>query len=432
MTNRCRHEYSAIVFLDGKSVVAQDDAGSRIAAGQAGKDDADVVQAALDATGLGGAVVIRRGKYRFDKPVVVRNSNTLRGEGRATVVVPPQDDFAFKVVTDEQTRSYRPFQPGGKLYGVIFANLAIDGDGKDNQPRGKGIYLSGFWSSSFENLWIEKTRTAMYLHRVHESNFTNLYLLGNGDAERREACLVMAGANDNLHFTGLYVIYSNYIGLEMFAEQGGGAPRLVFISHSMFHGWLPPDKVWGPAPWPHAAPFDTIQLRDILPVGRTDTVISDSRITVAGPGVASVHAINSPVTIRDSVITATSGKYVVRATKGARVRLEGNTFHSQMPTGSEYAVSAEDAEVLMRDNVLVGRNLQVRLAPGRNSIIADNRFDVDSPKGPVLIGDDGQTGSRNVQVRGNVFSQADAASAVEVSGLSASNNIDVRDNFFGA
>ena len=174
------------------------------------------------------------------------------------------------------------------------------------------------------------------------------------------------------------LIYPNYIGLEMVGDPADSrsAPRLVWITDSMFHGWLPPKGIWGKAPYSEAAPYDLIYLKDCdsQKDGRTDVVFANCRITVAGRGQASVNVINSPITIRNSVITATAGKYVVRASEGAQIRLTGNSFHGSNPEGCNYAVHADKAEVLVKDNRLVGHNLQIALSPGLNSIIADNRF----------------------------------------------------------
>lgn len=433
MAVRSRRDSSALVFIEGDAVVAEDAAGSVIRSGKAGTDDATVVQSAVDNSHPAGEVKMSRGAYAFDKPVIIANSGTISGEGRGTVISPPRGDFAFKVMTTEKTETYRPFQPGGRLYAVIVRDLAIDGEINDGDWTGKGIYLNSFWSSTFHNLWIEKTSTALYMHRVHESSFSNIYLIANGNASAKEASVVMAAQSDNVHIRGLHLIYPNYIGLEMTgsATDSRDAPRLIFISDSMFHGWLPSGKVWGKAPWPEAAPYDLIHLRDCdsQKDGRTDVVIANSRITVAGRDHASVNVINSVVTIRNSVITATGGKYVVRASQGARVRLTGNSFHGNNPAGSKYAVHAADAEVLFKDNIVTGKNLQIYLAPGRNSIIADNRFSVEADTPAIWVGDDGATGSSNVQIRGNIFCGKDQTAAVEVSSLSTE-NIDVSGNQF--
>jgi hypothetical protein len=429
MAARLKWDCSAVVFAEGESVVAEDEFGNVIRAGTAGADDADVTQSAIDKAHPAGEVRIRRGRYCFDKPVVIYNSSTIRGEGRGTVIVPPSADYAFKVMTTEDTELYRPFHGDpGPLYAVILRDLAIDGERTDGRRQGKGIYMDTFWCSSFENLWISNTGNALYMRHVRESDFSNIHLIANGDPEQAEASVIMTDENNNLHFRGLFVIYPNYIGLEMKPTSASDTeipeiPRLVFISQSMFHGWLREEG---------AAPYDLIRIADLDAhrVGMlADVVIRDSRITVAGPGHASVNVINSPVTIANCVVTATEGKYVIRASEAARVRIVGNTFHSGNREGSKYALYTEDAEVIFKDNVLIGRNLAVRFAPASNSIVTDNRFILESEQSSVWVGDDGRAGSCNIQIAWNIFSEKRAESAIGVSRLSTE-DIQIRDNQF--
>ncbi len=433
MARALRRGCSALVYVEGEAVVAEDSLGDVISSGQVGSDDAAVIQAAIDSAHPSGEVRISRGTYCLQKPIVVSNSATISGEGRGTVIVPPAGDYAFKVMTTDDTETFRPYQPGGRLYAVIVRGLAIDGKAGGADGTGKGIYLNRFWSSVFEDLWIENTSTALHLHQVHESCFSRIYMIANGNAEAKEPSVFFDGQCDNIHMSGVTIIYPNYVGLQMIgsASDSRNSPRLVWITDSMIHGWLAGDKAMGGSAWDGPAPYDLIQIRncDTQKDGRTDITIANSRITVAAPGCAAVNVSNSPVTIRSSVITATKGECVVRASDGAQVRLIGNAIHGSSADGSKYAVLAENAEVLFKDNRLAGKNLQIALSPGVNSIIADNRFaaDIDGPA--IAIGDDGKRGSSNIQVRGNVFSGKDAAAAIAVSPLSTE-GIDVHGNQF--
>ncbi len=439
MAAKLKWDCSAVIHIDGDTIMAEDALGKVIAQGQAGQADADVVQAAIDYVHPGGQVKLTCGEYRFDKPVVIYNSSTLCGEGRGTVIVPPADDYAFKVMTTEKTETYRPFHGNpGPLYAVIVRDLTIDGESSGS--KGKGIYMRMFWSSSFENLWIQNTGNALYLHQVLESDFSNIYLIANGDAEAAEASVIMTAGGNNIHFRGLYMIYPNYIGMELIGTPEG-VPRLVFITQSMFHGWLrTPEKVdlelgrlkkdWHGTEPTVAAPYDVIRIRD-LDAHRlgmlADVVIRDSRITVAGPGHASVNVINSPVTIANCVVTATEGECVIRASDKARVMVTGNTFHCGKEIGCKYALEVNDAQAIFKDNILNGNNLNVHLAAAHNTVIANNHFTTEHDKPTVWIGDDGKMGSRNIEVSGNIFTEKRAKTAIEVSPLST-HNIQVHNN----
>ena len=417
---------SAVVYLSDGTVRAEDSFGAVIAEGPAGSADAAVLQAAIDSVHPAGEVRLCRGHYLFDKPVVLYNSCTLRGEGRGTVIAPPSGEYAFKVTTTDATTIYRPFHGDpGPLYAVIVRDLTIDGQRSDAKPKGKGIYMEYFWCSSFENLWIQNTGTALYLYHTKESDFTNIYLIGNGDADACEASVIMIGENNNIHFRGLDLIYPNYVGLDMVGtrDEGIEVPRLTFISQSMFHGFL---RQEGPAP------YDMIRIRDLDATREgclADVVIRDSRITTPGVGQTAVNISNSPVTIDSSIITASSGECAIRVTDAARVRITGNTFHGGSPTCGQYALYVEDAEVIFKNNILNGKNLNIALAPAVNSIVADNRFIVDTDRPTIWVGDNGSVGSARVDIHGNIFTEKRAPSAITVSPL-ASDNIHIRDNQF--
>ncbi len=442
MSANMKWECTAVVYIDGETVVAEDDRGAVIAKGSAGADAADVIQAAIDAAHPAGQIKIRRGLYRLDKSVVLYNSGMLCGEGRGTVLVPPADDYALKVMTTDQTEIYRPFHGDpGPLYAAIVRDLTIDGESIGS--RGKGIFMDTFWCSSFENLWIQNTDNALYLHHVRESDFTNIYLISNGSVELKEPSVVLIGENNNIHFRNLSVVYPNYIGMDLIGktDEGIDVPRLVYLTQSFFHGRLAaPDEL--PREYDGkmekdfgrtiAAPFDLIRLTDLGAHRHgclADVVIRDSRITVAGPGAASVNCINSPLTVANCVMTATEGECVIRASKKSRVTVTGNTIHCGSETGSRYSLQVVDAEVIFKDNVLNGINLNIALAPASNSIIANNRFTLENGEPTIWVGDDGETGSANIEISGNIFTEKRAKSAVEVSPLAAE-NIRVHDNIF--
>jgi hypothetical protein len=366
-----------------------------------------------------------KGKYILEKSILIDNNLKLTGEGRGTIFVPPENDYAFKVEKREKDLFPRPHhkKEGHPLYAVIIRDITIDGERENLQNSGKGIFLRRFWSSSFENIWIQNTGNALTIDRVHESDFSNIYLINNGDEEKKESGLFITGV-DNLHFSGLYIIYQNYIGLEVLRG------KLVFITQSMFHGWLPRHG--------KSSKYPIIQIKDLNEdkknEGRfkSDVVIENSRITVGGEGTAVINIINSPVTLRQCVATSGFGNKVISATKNSRVNISDNSFYSlkPLPAGA-YVLYAEESEVFFKNNVISSLNLQVCLKAARNSIIADNRFESIS-KGPyVYLGDHEGMGSRSIQVKGNIFKKDDLESAIQISQLSTK-NIVIKDNILGS
>ena len=75
--------FSAIVCKDGSTVWAEDASGKTIASGEAGVDDASVIQSAVDELTYGGIIFIKRGLYIITKTIEIENSHiTFIGENR--------------------------------------------------------------------------------------------------------------------------------------------------------------------------------------------------------------------------------------------------------------------------------------------------------------------------------------------------------------
>ena len=70
--------YSAIVYKEGDSVIAEDRKGRKIAEGVAGQDDASIIQSALDAY---KAVYLAEGTYTITQPIKLNDYNALIGAG---------------------------------------------------------------------------------------------------------------------------------------------------------------------------------------------------------------------------------------------------------------------------------------------------------------------------------------------------------------
>lgn len=418
---------TAVVYIRDGMVTAEDETGEVIHQAPAGAEDAAVIQTALDHAGADGEIKVKRGDYKLQESVVIHSAVTFRGEGRGTVFLPPAGDYAFKVMTTDKTGVDRPYEwdsapekKPGPNYAVIMGEFAIDGEKAGGDRTGKGIYFTTFWSSSFSNMWIERTSTAIHTHRIHESDWQNIYMIHNGNAEKQEPTVLLEHQCDNQHMRGIYVIYPNYIGMELRGnpENASDCPRLVFITHSMFHGWL---ERMGK----RATAYPLIQLTDIDNTeGRTDTVLSDCRTTVVGEGAAAINVVNSPLSIRGGVLTSTRGSSLVNASAGARVRIDGANIYNNSGTGGDYVVHAKDAEVLFKNNNVVGERMQLCLAPGTNSIIADNRFDNGNEQPCVSVG----RGSRNVRVSGNAFLRKNESAALDVS--EETKHVILKDNFF--
>lgn len=407
------------VVLDGESVCARTTEGKTLFSGRAGSDDAEIVQRAVDHVHPGGEVQLSAGKFRFAKPVRISGATTFAGVGKATVIVPPPNDYALIVRTEE--KSPRRWHHDNVLNGVTLRALTIDGESPDGIYQGKGIYLQNVFDSHLDGLWIANTGAGAGLFLedwVGESNFTNLHLINCGNVESRQAAVVIHSSSENpcnnIQFRGLYVIFPIYRGLDIHSEGGPRPPKLIFISQSMFHGWLP-------RPGRDTTPADLIHIEN---TDRARGISFDQcRFTAADHKFSLLKVINGTVAVSNSVIGAISGRWVkagIWAEGGSKLRIVGNTFHEVDTAGERHLLYAKDAQVVFTNNDVSGRSARLSFLPGQNSIVADNTFELTDTQSPVFfLGDDGKNASRNIQVRGNGFSDGRRSEpTISVSALS--------------
>jgi hypothetical protein len=426
---------TVVVSRTARGVEAVDGAGKLVAASAPNGDDAAVVQAAVDAVFPGGRITIRPGRYVFRKSVVVWNSTTISGDGRQTVIVPPARDFAFRLLKREDSRTIRWEVDGlpigstapprdcrwllsigertqtqgnlklpddcSPLLGIVLQGLTIDGE-----KNGKGVYLDHVAECTLRDLWIHNTHggAGLYIRDVWETSFDNIHLLGNGSRESAEASVVITaeGAN-NLHFDRFFVIFPNYVGLEIGSGAVREDPRLIFVSHAMFHGWLPV---------PTVREYDLIRIRNLDPY--RGLVLRDSRLTNSGPDNAYLNVEKGDVKLQSCVLGGGRGGAMIRLGSAARVTANANSFHAtSAPAGkTTFTLDATGGELTFVDNLVSPGTGPLRLVGVRNSIVSRNRF-LAPAKGPrIRIEDRGPNGCSNVVVNNNFFpaSEADAVS----------------------
>jgi hypothetical protein len=433
------HENSVVVFIKDNLVVAHDREGNVISKAVAGTGDADVIQAAVDAVHPGGGIKILAGKYILSKPVSVYNSSTFSGEGRRTILVPPEDDFAIRVETKDS--SPRRWYHSKAVHGVVLKEFAIDGKRGDGTNKGKGIYFAYVYDSVFKDLWIGNTGSGAGLFMegwVGESSFHDIYLMANGNFEKKQAAVVIRSDNksrdgiNNLQIRGLFVIFSNYRAIDIYDDKpndNAGPPRLIFISNSMFHGWLSERK-------PDA---ELIHLRNTdLTKG---VYISHCRLAGAGAAknLALLKAENSRATVSDSIIGGQGG---IVGERGSVLKVTGNTFQAGLVTEQDgekqthapgladrYVLFLKESEAIFSNNEIYGEDMEIRLAPAANSIITNNRFESESVIDPIIwVGDDGKKGSSNIEISSNIFNTS-ANQSIKISPLSKK-GIQVHHNLF--
>lgn len=393
---------SFVVESTGESVRAIDPKGKVLRYGKAGVDDAAVAQWAVDAARPGGSVTFRTGRYVFDHPVEINHSTRITGEGRQTIVVPPAKDFAFRIRRTDQSEIRRPTIHGvqwdNTLVGVVMADLTIDGG---PEGRGKGIYISNVAESTLKDLWILRTRAGAGLHldqSVMELTVFSVHFTDNGNAALEEASVVISSqtsgdANNNLRFDKTFVIFPNYIGVEIGAGTGKIGPRLIFFNQCMFHGWLPIPKV---------APFDLILVRNLF--SELGVIIRDSRLTNTGEKNAYLSVERGEVKMFGNVLGGGRGGHMIRGGDGARLLVSGNTFQEiKNPNGEKsFVLEASGSEISFKDNTLGKNSGQVRLLRPRSAIVSNNSFHNPGKGGRIVIEADGGPKAA-VLVNGNLF-----------------------------
>jgi hypothetical protein len=70
-TQACPLTATAVIHVLGNTVLAADRMGNRIAEGIGGKDDAQVIQSAIDSTGRGESIHLAKGEYRLEESLRV-------------------------------------------------------------------------------------------------------------------------------------------------------------------------------------------------------------------------------------------------------------------------------------------------------------------------------------------------------------------------
>lgn len=410
----------------GKLIQLLSDTDGVLGSGQAGRDDAAMIQLAVRAREAGGEIVLSADHYTFEQPVVVDLPVTIRGEGRGTEIQPPLDDFAFKVtytgncpdrtvvsfktppphadpgVSWEAIESERDDRPGNRLrlHGVQITDLAIKGNG-----QGKGIHTSCLTESVFRDLWIMNTTdgAALYLGvETMECVFENLHLSNCGSPANQEATIAIPSEHgngcNNVHFRSIFVIFPRYYGIEIGAGDEPGNPRLIWFEHCMLHGW---HKLTTPAPY------------DLIQIHRTDAArgifFANCRLGMgqndADPENRHLRVRQGKVQITDSVIGGGQSKQMLEAGEGATLEVRQTAFHGQI-SGS--LLKAEAASVTFTGNsveVKGGQDLLHLMSPTA-ARISDNEFHLSGQQRPLHLSDSEEMPAGPVLMTENLFTGA--------------------------
>jgi hypothetical protein len=398
--------FTAVVAHRGDQVLLSNADGSIVGEQKAGEADARLIQQGAELCRQGGELRIMAGQYDLKESVVLDFPCTVSGEGRGTILVPPPNDYAIRIMKTDRSPTIndwvwgpeRASIPAGlialcgeRLYGVYVRSLAIVGNG-----RGKGIYLNGVTECICDDLAIHSTYdgAAIYADKtVMESEFRSIVCYVNGSIKNREATIVIASqdrgdANNNLQFTRVHVLLPNYIGVQIGTDKAS-PPRLIFFTQSFFHGWLPFERT---------APYDLFLVHSADP--DRGIVISASRFTNCGKTNAMLHVEKGGVNLTDSVLGGGTGKTVILAEPATKVSIRGNTFHNTL--NGEWDVDATGADVIFAQNTLDPQG-RIRLQDARTAVVTGNRFERPEKEAIVVVPESLFGEKDRIQVSGNVF-----------------------------
>lgn len=429
---------SVVIRIADERINATDASGEILVDQAAGEDDAGAIQSVIDASGRGGKIVLGVGHYVLDRSVVVDRSLIIEGEGRETVLVPPSDEYALRIVKTEnspiRSELEGPNKPDllkrleGHLYPVLVRDLSIDGDG-----QGKGIYLERVFNATVENVFICRTEDGAGLRVgpfAMECVFDNVVVHTCGSFEKKEAAVIISTQTEgdpgnNTRFRALEVIFPRWHAVHIGAGEGTRTPRLIFFQQCFFHGRLP---------------FDELPPCDLIYVERCEGTrgvvnFTDCRITNTHDDYALLRVGEARVTVTGCVFGGGDARSAILVEEKGRVVAQGNAIQDTANSSKrplEFAVETRGGQVTFTGNTVESEGGARLLLQGvKSAVITGNQFSP-TPGQPTIHLADGPEGeaSRKVVITSNVFAESRAESAIRRDSRRG-RDIVIENNIFG-
>ena len=202
--------YSAIVCKDGSTVWAEDFSGKTIASGEAGVDDASVIQSALNNR---GAVILRQATYKCNSTLIIKSGTSLIGEGGLNFYNPYKTMLDFSGAGDVPAIKFDD-PDVGRVQGGCLKNLIIWGNTTTKQ--GTGLYLNKLSNGVFRNIDINYFKRGLYVLEGWNIYYDNLAVNACGDTASSTSAILLDGGTDDTN-------HQIFVGL-----QGGGCEYIVF------------------------------------------------------------------------------------------------------------------------------------------------------------------------------------------------------------
>jgi len=231
--------YSAIVYIDGSSVIARDYKGDLIASGTAGVNDASVIQAALDSQ---GTVLLMGGTLTLTTTLVLKSNTQLIGNGIGITKLKLADG-----VDKDMIQTYAEANSLDTQYdeNIVIANMEIDGNGS-NQTTGMGLNIENITRSKLLNLYIHDTYgKAIRINTVgtkdrlvlNDIQIVNILL----DTNYSAVDLASISAINQLQISNFIVKNSQGSGLTTGSLTNGSYANIVAVNNAAYgfsiEGW---------------------------------------------------------------------------------------------------------------------------------------------------------------------------------------------------
>ncbi|RLF93482.1 hypothetical protein DRN52_06425 [Thermococci archaeon] len=186
--------YSALVAKDGSTVWAEDASGKTIASGEAGVDDASVIQSVIDSlqeyefSDHKGcfATVMLRGDFILKKKITITKSY-IRFSGDAKIYVNIPNDFAFEVFNGSEEDAYPCW--------ICFENLFFH----DDSTEGSNLFNFRYSSNwQIKRCSISSFKTVLQLERTwgNAQLMDNVSILNARPSDNEGAIKVVQPSND--------------------------------------------------------------------------------------------------------------------------------------------------------------------------------------------------------------------------------------------
>lgn len=410
---------SVVIRISDGRITATDANGKRVADDAAGKDDAALLQAVIDGSGRGRKITLGSGRYVLQRPLLVDRACVVEGEGRETVLVPPKDDFALRIMKTASSPVRAELeQPGddghvkrleAQLYPVTVRDLCIDGGG-----HGRGVFVEAVFNLTLQRLHILRTEDGAGLHLggfVMECVFDDVVVHSCGNLTKKEAAVVIASqpagdgdASNNIRFRALEVIFPRWNAVHIGAGGGAMTPRLLFFQQCFFHGQLPFEKL---------PPCDLIHV-ERCEGSRGVVNFTDCRLTNSHEEHSLLRVTEARLNVTGSVLGGGHGRSAIRIEEKGNVVVQSCTFHDAARIGREFAVEATGGRVTFASNTIDSeKDNRLLLTAVRSAIITGNQFTLATEHPTIHLADDGAKGCANVVIANNTFTEPRAKSAIQ-------------------